>query len=137
MKGSSRPSEVKDFAVFNAEVLAEASMGDAEFAEQLIEVFVESSSGLIDEFEAALVTADYPRATRAIHSLKGSSRTLGLDRLGHVASELEMWSKALMEGDKNQNRPLTLRPFMESELRNEFAIAVGALRSLELDSLVA
>jgi len=69
--------------------LEDVTGGDREFERELLEQFLAISPGLIGEADAALAAGDAPALRTAAHTLKGSGRTIGADRLGEACAELE------------------------------------------------
>lgn len=61
----------------------------AEVLLELIDAYLDDSPKLLDEARRAIAAGDVDGATRAAHSLKSTSQTLGLMALGEVAAELE------------------------------------------------
>lgn len=77
--------------VLNVDTLEEATGGDRDFARELAQVFASTSAPLVTDFMSALQERRFNDAIRAVHTLKGSSRTIGLERLGEVCAKLETW----------------------------------------------
>lgn len=113
-------SELESYEVLDLGMLSESSMGDADFEQQLIEVFMSTAPNLITDYELAVREDRWNDAHRAVHSLKGSCRALGMTRLGMVCETVETWSKT--------DRAST-EPFSPEDLRTELGITVGVLRT--------
>ncbi len=82
--------------------LEEVTGGDREFERELLEQFVAISPGLITEADAALAAGDAAALRTAAHTLKGSGRTIGAERLGEACATLEACAAA---GDLTGARP--------------------------------
>ena len=66
---------------------------DREFVGELIDAYLEDSPGLIAAMLGALAEANATEFTRAAHSLKSSSASLGAVSLSDLAKELEHLGK--------------------------------------------
>jgi len=66
---------------------------DREFVGELIDAYLEDSPGLIAAMLQALAEANATEFTRAAHSLKSSSASLGAASLSDLAKELEHLGK--------------------------------------------
>ena len=80
--------------VLNWDRLNDVTEGDSAFARELIGVYVRDSATLIDELESALACMDVDSVTKAAHTLKGASASIGADELSGIAASLEMALKA-------------------------------------------
>jgi HPt (histidine-containing phosphotransfer) domain-containing protein len=69
--------------------LADISGGDAEFEREILSDYLAQNLLLLDELDRALAAGDAVSLTRAAHTLKGSSRTVGAEALASVAGEVE------------------------------------------------
>jgi signal transduction histidine kinase/DNA-binding response OmpR family regulator len=67
---------------------------DEELLATLIEMFVADAPSYLEEVDAALAAADWPRLLRAGHTLKGVFATFSARRGEHAARELERAAKA-------------------------------------------
>jgi histidine phosphotransfer protein HptB len=67
---------------------------DAAFLRELIDIFLQDTPERLKELDAALATGDATTATRAAHSIKGSSSNFGALRLSHLAHQIELLGKA-------------------------------------------
>ncbi|WP_051942414.1 Hpt domain-containing protein [Streptacidiphilus rugosus] len=82
-------------SVLNRAVLQElVDSLDAEFAVQLIDVFLDDSAQLVDEIRGGLEGRDADRLRRAAHTLKSNGQTFGLDQLAPLCRELEGFAVA-------------------------------------------
>ena len=66
---------------------------DAGFLRELIEIFLQDTPERLKELDAALASGDSATATRAAHSIKGSSSNFGALRLSQLAHQIEMLGK--------------------------------------------
>lgn len=113
-------SELESYEILDLGMLSESSMGDADFEQQLIEVFMSTAPNLISDYETAVREDRWTDAHRAVHSLKGSCRALGMMRLGMVCETVEAWSRTNRTEEE---------PFSPEDLRTELGITVGVLRT--------
>ena len=66
---------------------------DREFVGELIDAYLEDSPGLIAGMKEALASGNATEFTRAAHSLKSSSASLGATGLSILAKDLELIGK--------------------------------------------
>ena len=66
---------------------------DREFVGELIDAYLEDSPGLVAGMKEALATGNATEFTRAAHSLKSSSASLGALSLSALAKDLELMGK--------------------------------------------
>ncbi|WP_415901307.1 Hpt domain-containing protein [Neptuniibacter sp. QD29_5] len=85
-------SELMSMTVFN-EATAIALKLDAKYLENVFNIYWESAQREINEISQALNNADQTQLRKIAHSLKGSSRMLGGERLGALASFVEEKAK--------------------------------------------
>lgn len=76
--------------------LHEVTDGDAELESELIITFLEDTAERLTSLEALLAAGDLAQASRAAHSIKGSSANMGASGLQELAREVETRAK---EGD--------------------------------------
>ena len=62
----------------------------AEFAQELIDTFLQEAPSMLDALRHALAAGDADKFRRAAHSLKSNSNTFGALALGAMARELEV-----------------------------------------------
>jgi HPt (histidine-containing phosphotransfer) domain-containing protein len=74
---------------FNPEYLLDMSGGDTEFIQEILGTFLESVHDLLDGIRTAARDSNVEKAIFAAHTLKGSSRSVGAEPLGHLCEELE------------------------------------------------
>lgn len=84
MRGFSRRS-----APVDTDRLREVTSGDVELERELIELYLESAAGLIQNIGSAVVSGDLDAVRRGAHTLKGSSANLGAVGIFDCASRLE------------------------------------------------
>ncbi|MGE3389743.1 MAG: response regulator, partial [Gammaproteobacteria bacterium] len=70
-----------------------------DFFRRLVELYLQSSRGLVDEIAAACATGDPARVHRAAHTLKSSSANLGADALAALCVTLEQAARAGAQGE--------------------------------------
>ena len=82
--------------VVNAETLADLEeLGSSlAFVERLIKVFVSDSSGILERIEKVLAGRDFHEFRSLVHAMKGSSASMGTDRLTRACSSLGKLSDA-------------------------------------------
>jgi two-component system sensor histidine kinase RpfC len=85
-----RPSEDEAPPVVNAETLAHLEeLGTSPtFLEKLIGVYLTDSAALLSKVEAALASRNVSEFRSHLHALKGSSASMGTDRLTALCSRL-------------------------------------------------
>jgi two-component system sensor histidine kinase RpfC len=83
-------------AVVNAETLGhlEELGSSLAFVEKLIRVFLDDSSALLERIEKVLAGRDYHEFRSLVHAMKGSSASMGTDRLTGTCSSLGSLSDA-------------------------------------------
>lgn len=73
----------------NFERLKEISMGDDEFAAELVRVFLDDAVLQIDTLGAAVEQADWRAALDAAHRLKGAAGNVGAEILADACRRIE------------------------------------------------
>jgi two-component system sensor histidine kinase RpfC len=83
-------------AVVNSETLGhlEELGSSAAFIEKLVTVFVSDSNALLERIEQSLAGRDYGHLRSLLHAMKGSSASIGTDRLTAVCGRLGKLSDA-------------------------------------------
>jgi signal transduction histidine kinase/ligand-binding sensor domain-containing protein/CheY-like chemotaxis protein/HPt (histidine-containing phosphotransfer) domain-containing protein len=94
--------------------------GDQEFAQQLVQIFIDSGDATLREIRAALDRGDMPAIGRAAHALKGSSANIRARPTSEAARRLE---EAVRSG------AIDRVCHAEEELRREAARAQEYLRA--------
>jgi two-component system, sensor histidine kinase RpfC len=91
-----RPASPAPPAVVNAETLGhlEELGSSLAFVEKLIRVFISDSSAILARIEQVLPGRDYHEFRSLIHAMKGSSASMGTDRLTRLCSSLGNLSDA-------------------------------------------
>ena len=64
------------------------------FVERLIKVFVSDSSGILERIEKVLAGRDFHEFRSLVHAMKGSSASMGTDRLTRACTSLGKLSDA-------------------------------------------
>jgi two-component system, sensor histidine kinase RpfC len=82
--------------IVNAETLGhlEELGSSLAFVERLINVFVSDSSGILERIEKVLAARDFHEFRSLVHAMKGSSASMGADRLTRACSSLGKLSDA-------------------------------------------
>jgi two-component system sensor histidine kinase RpfC len=85
-----RPSAPAAAAVVNAETLGhlEELGSSLAFVEKLIRVFVSDNTDILGRIERVLAGRDYHEFRSLVHAMKGSSASMGTDRLTRLCSSL-------------------------------------------------
>ena len=83
------PGPSGSFPVFDAEQLLARLVGDRAIAGEVLRMFLEDTPRQIAKVEADLASADPRTLARDLHTLKGSSATIGAEALRAKALELE------------------------------------------------
>src|SRR2546423_10450753 len=81
---------------YDPKYLQDMSGGDAEFIQEILGTFLETSEDLVRCLQLAAREASPDKGFYVAHTLKGSARSVGADPLGHLCEELERLAK---EGD--------------------------------------
>ena len=68
--------------------------GDREFAEQLVQLFIDSGDAALGQIRDALAREDWPAVGRAAHSYKGSSANIHAQAASAAAARLEQAARA-------------------------------------------
>lgn len=69
--------------------LYEVTGGDEGFRQQILQEFLQSSSGLLAQANGCLQSGDWSNFIRAVHTLKGSARTIGANAFADAVAALE------------------------------------------------
>jgi HPt (histidine-containing phosphotransfer) domain-containing protein len=94
--------------------------GDREFADELVQLFIDSGDAALREIRAALESGELAAIGRAAHSFKGSSANIRAHSVSAAAARLET---AAYAGDVDQISQL------EQQLRREADRAREYLRA--------
>jgi len=94
--------------------------GDREFAQELVQLFIDSGDAALRDIRAALDRGDLPAVGRAAHSFKGSSANIRAQSAAAAAARLEEAARA---GDAERISEL------ERQLRDEAVRAREYLRA--------
>lgn len=109
--------------VCNFERLRKISMGDEEFAGELVQVFLDDAAVQLERLRAAVERADCGEAAEAAHRLKGAGGNVGAELVAEVCHELEAAGRggsveSLATGLANLDREL-------ARARSEFGAKLG------------
>lgn len=108
---------------FDFNVLSDVTGDDPTFERELLGEFLQGAEDLIDRHRTHLASGDLEQLTRAAHSLKGSSLTMGATRLGGLAKEVEQAARAADLAratalvDDAVREFAALRPLLESHMK--------------------
>ena len=94
--------------------------GDRQFAQELVQLFIDSGDAALRDIRAALERGDLPAVGRAAHSFKGSSANIRAQSAAAAAARLEAAARA---GDADRISEL------ERQLRDEALRAREYLRA--------
>ncbi len=80
--------------------LKEATLDDAEFMGELVEMYLTDAADQLLSLEQAIASADWTSTSRTAHRLRGASSNVGADELARLCSDLEYRSAegAVVEG---------------------------------------
>jgi histidine phosphotransfer protein HptB len=92
-------------------------LDEDEYADMLV-IFLESGGNDLQKLEAAILESNADKAHEASHSLKGSSGSLGLDKMFELAKAID---------DKDRTGDLDGLGEMVKNLRSEYEIIVEAV----------
>jgi len=98
-----------DVLVFDAARLSESCGGKASLQTKVIERYLVTSARSIEELEAALAQNDPGKIVEVAHALKGSSLTIGVNRLGQLCQRLE---HAARDGAIDREAALAVEPLL-------------------------
>lgn len=96
------------------------ALGGDGLVRQMVSVFIDHSAGRIDALRSALDAGDLHGAAGAAHTLKGSSRQLGLSEMADACLALE---QACMSGDAAAAQTLA------AAVHDSYTAAVEQLRA--------
>jgi|GEM_PF-1285520 len=74
--------------------LRELSNGSDDLIKTLLDKYIVNTQGFIEQINAALAAKDYEKVLFGVHTVKGSSLSLGLITLGQKFTELNARAKA-------------------------------------------
>ena len=113
-------AEERDAGVVNEETLAhlENLGASAAFLERLVTVFLTDTEALRERVERALAARDFREFRSVLHAIKGSSASIGTDRLTHLCAKLGK----LSDSEVRLQTPRILRA-----VNDEFVAARGEL----------
>lgn len=83
--------EVIDSITFNT--LLDSLGGDTDFLNELVEAYLSTTPGILNDMHTALAAGDAPGLQRAAHSLKSGSASLGALLFAAQCKELEESSR--------------------------------------------
>lgn len=93
--------------VVEREALLESTENDAEFLKAVIEIFLTSCPGMMEQIRAAVVACDSTRVMSASHALRGSVSFFGAKSAVEAARNLEsMGKQGKLEGASESLRVL-------------------------------
>ncbi len=92
------PAPVYEKPVWNHERLLELSDGDETTVDVYIDAFLKGSPEVLQGLSEAMEERNMEKAIRLAHTMKGDANTIGAERLGAEASNLE---QAARENDRN------------------------------------
>jgi len=108
----------------NRERLRQSAGDDPEFEMELGAEYIAALPELLGEIDAAVRAGDMSQLRSAAHALKGSSRTLGLERVASACEQLEAAARA---GEQ------AAAPSLADEVHGLCEEAVAALQALAMD----
>jgi PAS domain S-box-containing protein len=112
--------EWRSLGVIDWTYLNAVSDGDRGFEDQLVQAFLTSAKSSLERLDTSIGESDFESATHAAHTLKGSSRSVGVLRIAKLAEATEAAAKG---GQFDLvARGLTL-------LRDQFAELIDAVRA--------
>ncbi len=95
------------------------ALGGDGLVRQMVSIFIDHSAGRIDALRSALDAGDLDGAAGAAHTLKGSSRQLGLTEMAEACLALEQACKG---GDASASQTLA------TAVHESYAAAAALLR---------
>ena len=100
--------------------------GDAELYRELIEEFMKNGGIDVEEMKKLTNAHDFDTAASKVHRLKGSSATIGGERLQEICAQAEAIYRGKAEGD-----PLPLLPEIDRRYNELIAELKKALEKLQ------
>ena len=89
------------------ERIEDATGGDREFLEELVDIFLTDAEERVEELKEALSRGEADAFSRTAHKLKGSSANMGAVRLTDIARDMEsMGRSASLNGAEALMGPL-------------------------------
>lgn len=73
----------------NVARLREATLDDADFMSELVEMYLTDAADQLISLEQAIAAADWRSTSRTAHRLRGASSNVGAEELARLCSELE------------------------------------------------
>jgi HPt (histidine-containing phosphotransfer) domain-containing protein len=95
-----------------------------DFANELVDLFVQDSRGRVDTLSEASATGNNHALRTVAHSLKGSAGTMGARRLADLCYRLELHAKGPADRDVSAR--------LVSEIRAEFLALVATFADASL-----
>ena len=111
--------------ILNFENGLEMMGGDQELYRELIEEFMKADGINIEELTSLTNAHDYTTAATKVHRVKGSSATIGGERLQEICAQAEAIYRGKAEGD-----PLALLPEIDKRYKEFIAELKKALEKL-------
>ncbi len=84
----------RDTLVWNQAALMDRLMGNGEFAQMILDAFLQDMPLQLQRLREMLANGDVPNATRQAHTIKGASATVGGEAVRRVAAAIEEAGKA-------------------------------------------
>ncbi|MBR3813934.1 MAG: Hpt domain-containing protein [Spirochaetaceae bacterium] len=111
--------------ILNLENGLEMMGGDKELYRELIEEFIKTDGIDLEELTKLTNAHDYTTAATKVHRVKGSSATIGGERLQEICAQAEAIFRGKVEGD-----PLPLLPEIDKRYKEFIAELKKALEKL-------
>jgi PAS domain S-box-containing protein len=92
--------------------------GDGSFLREVISAYIEDTERRLGELRTGVAVGDHAAVVRNAHTLKGSSRNIGAERMGKLCESLEPWT-----GDDPDAAAATLSQMDEEFVRVKAALA--------------
>jgi HPt (histidine-containing phosphotransfer) domain-containing protein len=86
--------EAEETTAYDRSEVLKRCLGDEELMANLLQVFVQQAGEDVAEMDRAAAEANAPGVMRAAHRLKGSAANLSLERVRHIAFDLETHVRA-------------------------------------------
>lgn len=98
------------------ELLSFSDDGDPELVMDLIQMFLDDGPAKVQAVTEGLATADFDKAERAAHSLKGSSGNLGAKLLQNACEEMQLATRYHKLDESRRLAPMLGQRFAEAEV---------------------
>lgn len=111
--------------IYSLDKVNEMAMGDDDFVQSVISVFLEEIPTDVEELEAAVTSGDFDQIYKLSHKIKPNVDMLGMDQTRALALEMETMGRNRSDLDGIRERFPRLKMDVAqavSELRKDFSL---------------